>query len=75
MTKREAFTSKNLFPMCNGCQKRYRACQDTCPDAAEGRKKKLEIYAARRKHSEQYAADMAAHDRIVKKMKKNERKY
>lgn len=75
MTKRAEFTSKNLFPMCNGCRKRYRACQDTCPDAEPGRKKKLEIYEARRKHSEQYAADMAAHDRIVKKMKKNERKY
>jgi hypothetical protein len=74
LTKEAGFIS-NLFPKCRDCAKRYPACQDTCPDAEEGRKKKLEIYAARKRGFEQYAADMAAHDRIVRRMKKNERKH
>lgn len=70
MTKRAVFTSKNLFPMCHNCPKRYLACQDTCPDAEPGRKKKEEIYKARRVQSEIKAADIASHDRIEKWMKK-----
>jgi hypothetical protein len=55
--------------MCHNCTKRYPACQDTCPDAEEGRKKKLEIYAQRRKDYERKAADEAAHERFLKKVR------
>lgn len=61
----------NLFPMCKGCTKRYPACQDTCPDAEEGRKKKLEIYAARRKSFELKEFAMEARERLLKRMRKS----
>lgn len=69
MTKRAEYTSKSLFPMCNGCAKRYPACQDTCPDAEPGRKKKKEIYEMRLKNALECGANKVAHDRFVKKHK------
>ena len=64
------FISKQLFKACHKCNKRYPACQDTCPDVSEDREEKQRRYAERKLLSEIYAADMANHDRIVKKMQK-----
>lgn len=37
MTEKRRLTSRDWYP-CLGCTKRYRACQDTCPDMLKAKK-------------------------------------
>lgn len=49
-----------LFKACRHCQKRYPACQDTCPDVAEDREEKQRRYAKRLKMANEQGAEVRA---------------